>query len=129
MLEYHRFNLNFRYLQEQLAYRGIIVSHETVKKWSLKCCSYYCSNCIRSSFCASIRSALIAAAFILISSGHASISRFNIYIFTLTVGVLRVVFGAISCFRFMSVVLLILNSSALLRTLNPSFFIVLNAFS
>lgn len=34
--EYHRFNLSFRDVQEQLAYRGIIVSHETVRKWCLK---------------------------------------------------------------------------------------------
>jgi len=34
--QYHRFNLSFRDVQEQLAYRGIIVSHETVRKWCLK---------------------------------------------------------------------------------------------
>ena len=34
--KYHRFNLSFRDVQEQLAYRGIIVSHETVRKWCLK---------------------------------------------------------------------------------------------
>ncbi len=36
MWQYHRFNLSFRDVQEQLAYRGIIVSHETVRKWCLK---------------------------------------------------------------------------------------------
>ena len=34
--QYHRFNLSFRDIQEQLAYRGIIVSHETVRKWCWK---------------------------------------------------------------------------------------------
>jgi putative transposase len=34
--QYHRFNLSFRDVQEQLAYRGIIVSHETVRKWCIK---------------------------------------------------------------------------------------------
>jgi putative transposase len=32
MWQYHGFNLSFRDVQEQLAYRGIIVSHETVPK-------------------------------------------------------------------------------------------------
>ena len=36
MWQYHRFNLSFRDVQEQLAYRGIIVSHETVRKWCIK---------------------------------------------------------------------------------------------
>lgn len=34
--QYHRFNLSSRDVQEQLAYRGIIVSHETVRKWYMK---------------------------------------------------------------------------------------------
>ena len=34
--EYHRFNLSFRDVQEQLAYRGINVSHETVRNWCMK---------------------------------------------------------------------------------------------
>lgn len=34
--KYHRFNLSFRDVQEQLAYRGVIVSHETLRKWCLK---------------------------------------------------------------------------------------------
>ena len=34
--QYHRFNPSFREVQEQLAYRGTIVSHETVRKWCLK---------------------------------------------------------------------------------------------
>lgn len=34
--QYHRFNLSFRDVQEQLAYRGIIVSHETVRNWCMK---------------------------------------------------------------------------------------------
>ncbi len=34
--QYDRFNLSFRDVQEQLAYRGIIVSHETVRKWCMK---------------------------------------------------------------------------------------------
>jgi putative transposase len=32
----HRFNLSYRDIQEQLAFRGIILSHETVRDWSLK---------------------------------------------------------------------------------------------
>ena len=34
--QYHRFNLSFRDVQEQLAYRGIIVSHETIRNWCTK---------------------------------------------------------------------------------------------
>lgn len=33
--QYHRFNLSFRDVQEQLAYRGINVSHETVRNWCM----------------------------------------------------------------------------------------------
>ena len=34
--QYHRFNLSFRDVQEQLAFRGIIVSHETLRSWCIK---------------------------------------------------------------------------------------------
>ncbi len=34
--QYHRFNLSYRDVQEQLAYRGIIVSHETVRNWCVR---------------------------------------------------------------------------------------------
>jgi putative transposase len=33
---YHRFNHSYRDIQEQLAFRGIILSHETVREWCLK---------------------------------------------------------------------------------------------
>jgi putative transposase len=33
---YHRFNHSYRDVQEQLAFRGIIVSHETIRTWSIK---------------------------------------------------------------------------------------------
>lgn len=33
---YHRFNDSYRDIQEELAYRGIIVSHETIRLWCLK---------------------------------------------------------------------------------------------
>ena len=33
---YHRFNHSYRDIQEQLAFRGIILSHETVRDWCLK---------------------------------------------------------------------------------------------
>ncbi len=33
---YHRFNHSYRDVQGQLAYRGIILSHETVRKWCIK---------------------------------------------------------------------------------------------
>ncbi|WP_038462986.1 IS6 family transposase [Candidatus Odyssella acanthamoebae] len=33
---YYRFNLSYRDVQEQLAFRGIILSHETVRKWCTK---------------------------------------------------------------------------------------------
>jgi putative transposase len=38
---YHRFNLSYRDVQEQLAFRGIIVSHETVRSWCIKFACYY----------------------------------------------------------------------------------------
>ena len=33
---YHRFNNSYRDIEEQLAFRGIGVSHETVRSWSIK---------------------------------------------------------------------------------------------
>lgn len=33
---YHRFNNSFRDIEEQIAYRGITLSHETVRKWCYK---------------------------------------------------------------------------------------------
>jgi putative transposase len=33
---YHRFNNSYRDIQEQLLFRGIDVSHETIRSWSLK---------------------------------------------------------------------------------------------
>ncbi|WP_198387178.1 IS6 family transposase [Rickettsia sp. MEAM1 (Bemisia tabaci)] len=33
---YHRFNNSYRDVQEQMAYRGIILSHETVRFWCYK---------------------------------------------------------------------------------------------
>ena len=38
---YHRFNHSYRDVQEQLSYRGIIVSHETIRNWSMKCASRF----------------------------------------------------------------------------------------
>lgn len=34
--QYHRFNLSYRDIQEQMAYRGIILSHETIRNWCYK---------------------------------------------------------------------------------------------
>ena len=33
---YHRFNDSYRDIKEDLAYRGIIVSHEAIRGWCLK---------------------------------------------------------------------------------------------
>ena len=33
---YHRFNDSYRDIAEELAYRGIIVSHETIRAWCIK---------------------------------------------------------------------------------------------
>ena len=33
---YHRFNHSYRGIQEQLAFRGIILSHEIIRKWCAK---------------------------------------------------------------------------------------------
>lgn len=38
---YHRFNHSYRDVQEQLAYRGIIVSHETIRNWCIKFASHF----------------------------------------------------------------------------------------
>ena len=38
---YHRFNHSYRDVQEQLSYRGIIVSHETIRNWSMKCAARF----------------------------------------------------------------------------------------
>jgi putative transposase len=43
---YHRFNHSYRDVQEQLAFRGIILSHETVRDWSLKFTDHF-KNVIR----------------------------------------------------------------------------------
>ena len=33
---YHRFNLSFRDVEELLAARGVVLSYETVRRWTLK---------------------------------------------------------------------------------------------
>lgn len=38
---YHRFNHSYRDIQEQMAYRGIILSHETIRSWSNKFASHF----------------------------------------------------------------------------------------
>jgi putative transposase len=38
---YHRFNSSYRDVQEQIAYRGIILSHETVRFWCNKFAVYF----------------------------------------------------------------------------------------
>ncbi|XVN40606.1 MAG: hypothetical protein RCO49_07410 [Rickettsia endosymbiont of Argas persicus] len=38
---YHRFNNSYRDVQEQMAYRGIILSHETVRFWCNKFAIYF----------------------------------------------------------------------------------------
>lgn len=42
----HRFNSSYRDIQEQMAYRGIILSHETVRFWCYKFASHF-QNVIR----------------------------------------------------------------------------------
>ena len=37
---YHRFNDSFRDIEERLLYRGIVVSHETIRSWCMKFGSY-----------------------------------------------------------------------------------------
>ena len=38
---YHRFNNSYRDIEEQLAFRGIMVSHETVRSWSIKFSNHF----------------------------------------------------------------------------------------
>ncbi len=38
---YHRFNHGYRDIQEQIAYRGIILSHETIRSWCYKFASHF----------------------------------------------------------------------------------------
>ena len=38
---YHRFNNSYRDIEEQLAFRGIHVSHETIRSWSIKFSSHF----------------------------------------------------------------------------------------
>lgn len=38
---YHRFNHSYRDVQEQLAFRGIILSHEIVRYWCLKFADHF----------------------------------------------------------------------------------------
>ncbi len=38
---YHQFNHSNRDVQEQLAYRGIILSHETIRQWCLKFADHF----------------------------------------------------------------------------------------
>jgi putative transposase len=38
---YHRFNHSYRDIQDELAFRGIIVSHETVRSWSIKFSNHF----------------------------------------------------------------------------------------
>lgn len=38
---YHRFNHSCRDIQDELAFRGINVSHETIRSWSIKFLSHF----------------------------------------------------------------------------------------
>ena len=38
---YHRFNNSYRDTQEQMAFRGIILSHETVREWCIKFANHF----------------------------------------------------------------------------------------
>jgi putative transposase len=38
---YHRFNHSYRDIQEQMAYRGIILSNETIRTWCYKFSSHF----------------------------------------------------------------------------------------
>ncbi|MDP4708673.1 MAG: hypothetical protein NWS20_01535, partial [Rickettsiaceae bacterium] len=38
---HHRFNHSYRDIQEQMAYRGIILSHETIRSWCYKFASHF----------------------------------------------------------------------------------------
>ena len=43
---YHRFNHSYRDVQEQMAYRGIIMSHEAIRYWCIKFADHF-KNVIR----------------------------------------------------------------------------------
>jgi putative transposase len=38
---YYRFNDSYRDIAEELAYRGIIVSHETIRSWCIKFAAHF----------------------------------------------------------------------------------------
>ncbi len=38
---YHRFNDRYRDIQEELAFRGIIVSHEAIRSWCIKFSAHF----------------------------------------------------------------------------------------
>jgi len=38
---YHRFNNSYRDIEEELAFRGINVSHETIRSWSIKFLNHF----------------------------------------------------------------------------------------
>lgn len=38
---YHRFNHSYRDIQDELAFRGINVSHETIRKWCIKFANHF----------------------------------------------------------------------------------------
>ena len=38
---YHRYNTSYRDIKEQLLYRGIDVSHETIRNWCYKFASHF----------------------------------------------------------------------------------------
>jgi putative transposase len=38
---YHRFNNSYRDIEEQMAYRGLQVSYETIRSWSIKFADYF----------------------------------------------------------------------------------------
>jgi putative transposase len=38
---YHRFNHSYRDIQDQMAFRGVILSHETVREWCTKFASHF----------------------------------------------------------------------------------------
>lgn len=38
---YHRFNNSYRDIEEQLAFQGINVSHETIRAWSIKFSNHF----------------------------------------------------------------------------------------
>ena len=38
---YHRFNDSYRDIQERLAFRGLDISHETIRTWCLRLAAHY----------------------------------------------------------------------------------------